>query len=94
MATEDHDNLYDRLTDQLKEKYNRSEEDARKMAKDLLMQRGHLTEDGELTEEGEERSLMGAEGRSTDRAINRFGGKESDYFYDPEKNYSYKKKED
>ncbi len=80
----DHDNLWDRLSEQLAEKY--PERDARGMAKTILVARGHLDQNGELTEEGKIRSAMKAEGRALDRAAKRNGGDVSDFEYDPETN--------
>ena len=79
---QDHPNIWDRLTDQIVEKQGKAQEDARELAKNLLIDRGHLTPDGNLTPEGEKRSAMGAEGRAIDRAIRRHGGDRSNYYYD------------
>ncbi|MEE8317938.1 MAG: hypothetical protein V3S13_03410 [Candidatus Omnitrophota bacterium] len=60
------------------------------LAKNLLIERGHMNADGSLTQEGEERDKMGAEGRALERHVKRYGGEESDYEYDPETNSCFR----
>lgn len=79
---QDHPNIWDRLTDQIVEKQHKTYEDARELARNLLLDRGHLNPDGTLTAEGQIRSKMGASGRAIDRAVKAHGGRPSDYYYD------------
>lgn len=80
---QDHPNIWDRLTEQIVERQGKSYEDARELAKNLLLDRGHLNSDGSLTDEGQKRSDMGAAGRAIDRAVKYHGGTASNYYYDP-----------
>jgi|TARA_R100001530_G_scaffold88054_1_gene61302 hypothetical protein len=82
--------IHTRLTQQLIES-GTGELEAEELAKNILVQRGHLNRDGSVTTEGYIRGNMSAEERAIDRAIKRFGGIPEHYEYDPVKNYAYKK---
>ena len=84
--------LWSRLTEQIQNKSDISYDDAKTMAKSILIKRNHITNDGNLTYDGILRSNMSSEERAVDRAIKRFGGNKNDYIYDSEKNYAYKRK--
>jgi hypothetical protein len=86
--TKDQSRIWSRLSQQLTDK---GIEDSTELAKNILIGRGHLNKDGSDTYEGMVRGGMGAAGRSTDRAIKRSGGVATDYNYNPDTNYSYKK---
>ncbi len=57
-----------------------------KLAKELLIKRGHMTEGGELTAKGRERNRMTAEERAIDRASKKSGYSDSKYTYNPATN--------
>lgn len=80
------EDIRDRLTMQLQEKYYKSLDDAKAMAHDILLKRGHVDEKGNLTDEGKQRSLMGKEERAIDRRIKERGGNRGDYLYSPDTN--------
>lgn len=86
MSLVDSDHIWDRLTEQLKPRYK--DEEARALARNILIDRGHMTEDNELTLKGRERSMMGAYGRAMDRRTKKFKKKKLDkfYLYDPNSN--------
>jgi uncharacterized protein (UPF0218 family) len=84
--------LWVRLTEQIQNKSGISYDDAKSMAKSILIKRNHIYSDGNLTYDGILRSNMGPEERAVDRAIKRFGGNKNDYVYDSKKNYAYKRK--
>lgn len=69
--------LWDRLTEQVGN---------RALAKQILIDRGHLTQDGLETPSGAVRASMTPEERALDRHIQKYGGSEEDYEYDPETN--------
>jgi hypothetical protein len=83
--------LWSRLIEQIQDKRDISYTDAKTMAKNILIKRGHLYDDGNLTYDGVLRSNMSPEERAVNRSIKKFGGNENDYRYDSEKNYAYKK---
>jgi hypothetical protein len=56
------------------------------MAKKILIDRGHMTEDGKLTAAGKKRDAMTAEERAKDRAAKRSGNPASKYTYNPASN--------
>ncbi len=82
--------LLERLSQQLISENNISPQEADKLAKALLIKRGHLNNDGSYTQQGYERSLMTPQQRAVDRVIKKYGGDASDYKYEPDKNYAYK----
>tara|TARA_R100000458_G_C8253853_1_gene230278 strand:- start:993 stop:1289 length:297 start_codon:yes stop_codon:yes gene_type:complete len=69
--------LFNRLTSQVGNK---------DLAKNILIDRGHMNSDGTLTQEGELRDNMTAEERAIDRASKESGKPKSSYIYDKEKN--------
>lgn len=82
--------LETRLTRQLASKGN---DDAKGMARALLLKRGHIKPDGSLTAEGKARQDLGNDGRAKDRAAKRTPGrKPSDFSYDPKTNAAKVKK--
>jgi len=54
-----------------------------KLAKEILINRGHMSPDGNLTREGERLSALGADGRAKERAAKKSGGHPDEYWYDP-----------
>lgn len=74
--------LLDRLTNQV---------GSEKMARALLIKRGHMNRDGSLTAAGHRREMMGAAGRAKDRAAKHSGGRASDYKYNSRTNRATKK---
>ena len=82
--------IHSRLKQQLMDK-GRDESEAEGLAKNILIQRGHLNRDGSVTTEGHIRGNMSAADRAIDRAVKRSGGIPDYYEYDAEKNYAYKK---
>ena len=82
--------IHSRLKQQLIDK-GREESEAEGLAKNILVQRGHLNKDGSVTTEGYIRGNMSASERAIDRAVKRSGGIPDYYEYDAEKNYAYKK---
>ncbi len=69
--------LLDRLSSQV---------GSRTLAKNILIERGHLNNNGSYTEEGMSRNKMTAEERAIDRHVERYGGSSDDYEYDEETN--------
>ena len=69
--------LWERLTEQTGNK---------DLAKNILVDRGHMDVDGNLTPEGLVRSNMSPEERALDRHVQKYGGTADDYEYDPETN--------
>ena len=84
--------IWKRLTSQIYKSRGSDYENAKNMAKHILIKRGHLNSDGTPTFSGKVRGLMTPRERAVDRAIQKFGGEYDDYRYDPEKNYAYKKR--
>tara|TARA_B110000495_G_C22468451_1_gene290769 strand:+ start:87 stop:383 length:297 start_codon:yes stop_codon:yes gene_type:complete len=82
--------IHSRLKQQLIEK-GTEELEAEGLAKNILIQRGHLNKDGSVTTEGYIRGNMSAADRAIDRAVKRSGGIPDYYEYDAEKNYAYKR---
>ena len=56
------------------------------LARSILIKRGHMTPEGKLTAAGHARSMMTAEERAVDRAVQRSGRSHSEYKYDPQTN--------
>ena len=83
--------LWSRLTFQIQTSRNIGYNEAKNMAKNILIKRGHLHSDGTSTFDGAVRGLMSPEERAIDRSIKKSGGNYSDYKYNSEKNYAYKK---
>ena len=83
--------LWSRLTFQIQTSRNIGYNEAKNMAKNILIKRGHLHSDGTATFDGAVRGLMSPEERAIDRSIKRSGGNYNDYKYNTEKNYAYKK---
>jgi len=83
--------LLERLTDQILNDRKITYSEAARLAKGLLIKRGHLNKDGSYTYEGNIRSLMTPGERAIDRAVKRYGGKASNYKYNETKNYAYKR---
>ena len=84
--------LWERLTSQLQNKNNINYENAKSMAKGILMKRGYMDNNDNLTYTGMLRNMMSPEDRAIDRSIKRHGGNRNNYAYDFDKNYAYKKK--
>ena len=80
--------IWERLTSQIFDSRSINYENAKNLAKNILVKRGHLNIDGTPTLDGIKRGLMTPE----ERAIDRAGGDYNDYKYDPEKNYAYKRR--
>jgi hypothetical protein len=57
-----------------------------KIAKDLLIKRGHMNPDGSLTPAGHARNNMTAEERAKDRAAKATGGSVHAFTYNPKTN--------
>ena len=72
----------------------RGEDDAREIARGLLIKRGHIKPDGTLTAEGKRRQDLGNAGRAKDRESKYSGGKNkpSDYKYNAKTNAATLKK--
>ena len=83
--------LWSRLTFQIQTSKNIGYDESKNMAKNILIKRGHLNSDGTSTFNGAVRGLMSPEERAIDRSIKKSGGNYSDYQYNSEKNYAYKK---
>ena len=62
--------IHSRLKQQLIDK-GREESEAEGLAKNILVQRGHLNKDGSVTTEGYIRGNMSASERAIDRAVKR-----------------------
>lgn len=75
--------LLDRLAQQLADAGRAS---PREMARDILMERGHLDKDGKLTPAGQARQDLGAAGRAKDRASRQSGRPSHQYAYNPRTN--------
>ena len=75
--------LLARLTEQLRRNGRR---DPDKLARDILVARGHLTPQGALTLSGQARQDLGAAGRAIDRASTRSGRPSHQYAYNPRTN--------
>jgi hypothetical protein len=86
--TKEDSKLWNRLSQQLSDK---DVEDATELAKNILIRRGHLNNDGSDTYEGRVRGNMSAADRAKDRAVKSSGGLASDYEYNSDTNYAYKK---
>tara|TARA_R100000781_G_scaffold47952_1_gene32102 strand:+ start:1627 stop:1914 length:288 start_codon:yes stop_codon:yes gene_type:complete len=84
--------IWERLTSQISDGQNINYDNAKNMAKNILIKRGHLNSDGTPTFEGINRGMMTPGDRAIDRAISRSGGSYNDYEYNSKKNYAYKKK--
>jgi len=84
--------IWERLTLQISDSKNTDYNNAKNIAKNILIKRGHLNSDGTPTFEGINRGIMTPADRAIDRAISRSGGNHNDYKYDSKKNYAYKKK--
>ena len=69
--------IVDRLTAQVGDE---------KLARDILIKRGHMRKDGSLTAKGRERDRMTAEERAIDRASKGSGKPAAKYTYDPRTN--------
>jgi hypothetical protein len=69
--------IVDRLTAQVGDE---------KLARDILIKRGHMRKDGSLTAKGRERDRMTAEERAIDRASRKSGYTNDRYTYDPRTN--------
>ena len=83
--------LWSRLTSQIQTSRDIGYNEAKNMAKNILIKRGHLNFDGTTTFNGAVRGLMSPEERAIDRSVKRSGGNYNDYEYNSEKNYAYKK---
>ena len=83
--------LWSRLAFQIQTSRNIGYDESKNMAKNILIKRGHLDSDGTPTFDGVVRGLMSPEERAIDRSIKKSGGNYSDYKYNSEKNYAYKK---
>ena len=83
--------LWNRLTFQIQTSRDIGYDEAKSMAKNILIKRGHLNSDGTDTFDGTVRGLMSPEERAIDRSVKRSGGNYNDYEYNSEKNYAYKK---
>jgi hypothetical protein len=72
----------------------RGEDDAKEIARGLLIKRGHIKPDGSLTAEGKKRQDLGNGGRAKDRESKYSGGKNkpSDYKYNAKTNAATLKK--
>jgi hypothetical protein len=72
----------------------RGEDDAKEIARGLLIKRGHIKSDGTLTAEGKKRQDLGNDGRAKDRESKYSGGKNkpSDYKYNAKTNAATLKK--
>jgi hypothetical protein len=72
----------------------RGEDDAKEIARGLLIKRGHIKPDGTLTAEGKKRQDLGNDGRAKDRESKYSGGKNkpSDYKYNAKTNAATLKK--
>ncbi len=81
--------IHERLKQQLIEK-GKEESDAEALAKNILINRGHLNLDGTATAEGYARGNMTAAERAIDRAVKRSGGVSDYYEYNPITNYASK----
>ena len=57
-----------------------------KLAREILIKRGHMTHSGKLTAAGRARDAMTAEERAVDRAAKRSGRPKDEYKYDPTTN--------
>ena len=66
--------LFNRLTDQVGDG---------NLAKNILINRGHMNKDGSLTYEGQIRDNMTAEERAINRASSKSGNVSSHYVYNP-----------
>jgi len=86
--TKDQSRIWSRLSQQLNDK---GIEDSTELAKNILIRRGHLNKDGSDTYEGRVRGSMSAADRAIDRAVKSSGGLSTDYEYNPDTNYAYKK---
>ena len=75
--------LLQRLTEQVKGN--------EKMARELLIKRGHMNPVGTLTAQGMKRNAMTAEERAKDRAVKASGGRAQDYTYNPQTNRATRK---
>ena len=75
--------ILERLTQQLKD---RGQANPQELAKNLLIDRGHLNKDGSDTEEGKRLGKMSPEERALNRHAKRYGGTPEDYYYDEETN--------
>lgn len=75
--------LLERLTAQLSDN---GAPEPEKMARFILVARGHMLANGQLTEEGRRREAMGAEGRAKDRAAREYGCNPGECVYDPATN--------
>ena len=56
------------------------------LAKNILINRGHMNLDGSLTSKGQSRNIMTASERAIDRASKSSGNSPSDYTYNPTTN--------
>lgn len=83
--------LQTRLTRQIAA---RGEDDAKEIARGLLIKRGHMKPDGTLTAEGKKRQDLGNDGRAKDREAKYSKGKHkpSDFKYDAKTNSATLKK--
>jgi len=79
-----------RLTRQL---VARGVDNAKGVARSLLIKRGHVTKNGALTAEGKKRQEMGNDGRAIDRAKSK-GHSKDDYKYNKKTNRATLKKGD
>jgi hypothetical protein len=72
----------------------RGEDDAKEIARGLLIKRGHIKPDGTLTAAGKKRQDLGNDGRAKDRESKYSGGKHkpSDFKYDAKTNAATLKK--
>ena len=59
---------------------------SKSLAKNILIDRGHMNIDGSLTPEGLKRNSMTAAERAIDRASSRSGRDKNEYIYNPKNN--------
>lgn len=77
--------LLQRLTEQLRTQKS-PPKDPESAAKEILVKRGHMTEDGKYTKAGQKRNDMTAEERAKDRASKKFNKPTSAFKYNPKTN--------
>jgi hypothetical protein len=77
--------LLERLAEQLRTQKN-PPKDPKAYAREILVKRGHMTEDGKYTAAGEKRNNMTAEERAKDRASKKQNKPASAFKYNPKTN--------